>query len=84
MLHTIIDVKGKTKDDVNARRDLVEHCEHRKLYLQTTIVDGGERVTMPTTPFILNKEQKKALYEWTQNLKFPDGCAPNLSRCVDI
>ena len=39
---------------------------------------------MPTTSFVLNKEQKKALYEWTQNLKFLDGYASNLSRCIDI
>ena len=82
ILHTIMDVKGKTKDDVNARRDLVEHCKRRKLHLQTTV--GGERVMMPTTPFVLSKEQKRGLCEWTQNLKFPDGYASNLSRCVDV
>ena len=82
ILHTIMDVKGKTKDDVHARRDLVEHCKRRKLHLQTTV--GGERVMMPTAPFVLSKEQKRVLCEWTQNLKFPDGYASNLSRCVDV
>jgi len=84
ILHTIMDVKGKTKDDINARRDLVKHYKGRKLHMQTTEVVGGERMTTPTAPFVLNKEQKKALCEWTQNLKFPDGYASNLSRCINI
>ena len=79
-----MDVKGKTKDDINASRDLVEHCKCRKLHVQTTKVVRGERVTMPMAPFVLNKEQKKASCEWTQNLKFPHGYVSNLSRCVDI
>ena len=32
IIHTIIDVEGKTKDDVNAIRDLAEHCK-RKSYI---------------------------------------------------
>jgi len=44
----------------------------------------GERVTMPSVPFALNKEQKKALCDWIENLKFLDGYASNLGRCVNV
>ena len=84
IIHTIMDVKGKTKDDVNARRDLAEHCKHRKLHVDDAEVVGRERVAMPSAPFALNKEQKKALCDWIKNLKFPDGYASDLGRCVDV
>ena len=41
-------------------------------------------MTIPSTPFALNKEKKKALCEWIKDLKLPDGYASNLSRCVDV
>ena len=59
LIHTIMDVKGKTKDDVNARKDLVDHCKHRKLHVDGHEVVGGERVTMPNAPFAFNKDQRK-------------------------
>jgi len=83
LIHTIMDVKGKTKDDVNARKDLAHHCKRQKLHVEASKAAGGERATKPTAPFALNKEQKKVLCEWIKRLKFPDDYASNLSRCVD-
>ena len=51
-----MDIKGKTKDDVNVRTDLVKHCKHQKLHVQPTRVAGEEKMTMPSAPFALNKE----------------------------
>jgi len=34
--------------------------------------------------FALNKDQKKALCDWIKKLKFPDGYASNLARCVHV
>ncbi|XP_021747820.1 uncharacterized protein LOC110713669 [Chenopodium quinoa] len=39
---------------------------------------------MPKAPFSLDKAQNKVLCEWVRKLKFPDGYASNLSRCVDL
>jgi len=39
---------------------------------------------MPSAPFTLNKEPKKALCDWNKNLKFLDGYASNLARCVHV
>ena len=77
-------VKGKSKDDINSRKDLEMHCKRRKLNLQVTDDGvGGRREVMPTAPYVLSKEQRKVLCEWICGLKFPDGYASNLSRCVD-
>ena len=51
IIHTIMDVKGKTKDDVNAKWDLADHCKRQKLHVDATRVARGERVTMPSAPF---------------------------------
>ena len=79
----IIDVKGKTKDDINARRNFATHCEHRKLHIHTTeLDDGGRTETVSNVPYVIGKNEVKALCEWLKELKLSDGYASNLSRCV--
>ena len=38
-----MDLKGKTEDDVNGRRDLATHCKRQKLHIQTAEDDEGAR-----------------------------------------
>ena len=84
VINTIMNVKGKSKDDINSRKDLAMHCKRRKLNIQiSSIADGGQREVMPTAPYVLSKEQRKVLCEWICELKFLDGYASNLSRCVN-
>ena len=33
LIHTIMDKKGKTKDDINVRKDLPQHCKNQKLHV---------------------------------------------------
>ena len=84
IVNTIMNVKGKSKDDINSRKDLATHCKRRRLHVQIT--DGGNgdrRELMPPAPYVLSKEQRKVLCDWICDLKFPDGYASTLSRCVD-
>ena len=84
IVNTIMNVKGKSKDDINSKKDLATHCKRRRLHVQIT--DGGNgdrREVMPPAPYVLTKEQRKVLFNWLCDLKFPDGYASNLSRCVD-
>ncbi|KAL0416609.1 UNVERIFIED_CONTAM: hypothetical protein Slati_3492800 [Sesamum latifolium] len=39
---------------------------------------------MPKAVYTLTRDQKKRIFEWITSLKFPDGYASNLSRCVDM
>lgn len=85
VFHTVMDVKGKTKDNVKARRDLGEYCKRRKLEAQDVVNSKGEKRTLkPNAPFVLPKEKRKLICEWVKKLKFPDGYASNLGRCVDL
>ncbi|XP_021728483.1 uncharacterized protein LOC110695577 [Chenopodium quinoa] len=85
VFHTVMDVKGKTKDNVKARRDLGEYCKRRKLEAQDVVNSKGEKRTLkPNAPFVFPKEKRKLIYEWVKKLKFPDGYASNLGRRVDL
>ncbi|XP_057248861.1 uncharacterized protein LOC104906231 [Beta vulgaris subsp. vulgaris] len=81
LIHTVMDVKGQTSDNVSARKDLKCLCKRRQLEL--TYDERGNEI-MPKAPFALDKAQRKVLCEWVRDLKFPDGYASDLSRCVDL
>ncbi|KAL4573042.1 hypothetical protein LXL04_019835 [Taraxacum kok-saghyz] len=71
--YTIMDVKPKTKDNASARKDLKLYCRKRKGFSE------NERPI-----YALEKRQKKAVCEWVEKLRFPDGYVSNLGRCVDL
>ncbi|KAL0300398.1 UNVERIFIED_CONTAM: hypothetical protein Sangu_3123300 [Sesamum angustifolium] len=79
IFNTIIDIKGKTKDNVNACRDLKIICNRSELEL-----DERRPIVMPKAVCTLGKEQKRRVCEWIRGLKFPDGYASNLACCVDM
>jgi len=81
VFNTVMDVKGKTKDNVKARLDLAEHCRRPELELQ---VSANGRVVKPKANYAFTLEQKKALCEWVKELKMPDGYASYMSNCVDM
>lgn len=78
IMNTILNVQGKTKDNLKSRLDLPAICERSELH----VMSNGKG---PTPIFRLNAVAKKAFFQWIiDNVKFPDGYASNLSRCVDI
>ena len=80
VFNTVMDVKGKTKDNVKARLDLKEYCRRRELHLQE--MPNGKHVK-PKAKFVLSKEQIRDVCKWVTELKMPDGYASNLRRCVN-
>ncbi|XP_023773127.1 uncharacterized protein LOC111921775 [Lactuca sativa] len=70
--YTVMDVKGKMKDNVVARRDLKLYCRKRKG------VEDNERAY-----YTLDKNQKKVICQWVEKLRFPDHVS-NLGSCVDL
>ena len=82
IINTVMNVKDKTKDDL---KDMLTHCKCRRLHVR--VVKARERSrqeVMPQAPNVLQKEHRKVVCEWICKLKFPDGYALNLSRCVDM
>ncbi|KAL0423241.1 UNVERIFIED_CONTAM: hypothetical protein Sradi_0858900 [Sesamum radiatum] len=74
-----MDIKGKTKDNLNARKDLKNLCNRPELE-----VDERRPDSMLKASYTLTMEQKKKISKWVRRLRFPDGYASNITRCVDI
>jgi len=90
ILHTVMDVPGKAKDNVNARLDLetlcarevvvVVVCAREELHLCTR---ENHNSFKPKAKYTLSVEQRRALCEWFRMLSLPDGYSSNFANKVD-
>ncbi|KAF5446854.1 hypothetical protein F2P56_032452 [Juglans regia] len=80
ILGTLMNIDGKSKDSANARRDLANLGIRKELHLQ----QDGDRYAMRLACYQLNKLEKRSFCEWLVNVKFPDGFASNIARCVNV
>ncbi|KAL4360851.1 hypothetical protein GQ457_04G005670 [Hibiscus cannabinus] len=78
IFNTIMNVEGKTKDNVKSRADLQLYCDRPELTNQD---DFGR---YPKACYTLDKQRQKVLCDWVKDLKFSDGFASNFARCVDM
>lgn len=77
IMHTVLNVKGRTKDSVKSRLDLPDICSRTELH----ITSNGEA---PVPKFRLKSDEKAALFKWaSSDVKFPDGYVSNLAKCVE-
>ena len=67
VFYTIMDVKGKTKDNPKARADIKNICRHPLLEL---VEVSPEKVVKPKASYTLMREHVKDICEWCKNLKF--------------
>jgi hypothetical protein len=80
LLGTFLNIEGKSKDTVNSRLDLEDMGIREDLHLKP--VEGGESFEMPEAWYTMSKEEKLAFCEFVRAVKFPDGYATNLAKCV--
>jgi len=80
IFNTVMDVKGKTKDNIKARLDITLFYNHKNLEL----VCDESRVAKPRASFVLEKNAQLLVYKWLKSLRFPDGHASNISRLVNM
>ena len=76
IFNTIMDVKGKTKDNIKARLDIALYCNRKNIEL----VYDESRVAKPRANFMLEKNAQLLVYKWLKSLCFSDGHASNISR----
>jgi hypothetical protein len=60
----------QNKDNFKAQRDIADELDER----------GGK----PCAPFVLKVKDRKEVMRWMKRLKFPDGYAAGLKRCVNV
>jgi len=71
IFNTIMDVKGKTKDNIKARLYIALYCNHKNMEL----VYDESRVAKTRASFLLEKNAQLLVYKWLKSLRFPDGHA---------
>jgi len=77
MMHTLLNVQGRSKDNLKTRLDLPDICSRPDLHLTR---DG--KVLVPT--FRLSSEAKTTLFKWVKSdVKFPDDYVSKLSKNVE-
>ena len=80
LIRTLLKIHGKTKDTIKARVDLEEMGVRSNLHMVET--EDGEKCKMPEAPYVLPKKKQKLFCDFISAVKFPDGYASNLSRCI--
>ena len=77
---TVMDMKGKTKDNIKARLDIALFYNHKNIEL----VYNESRVAKLRASFVLEKNAQLLVYKWLKSLRFLDGYASNISRLVNM
>ena len=81
VIGTLLNIKGKTKDNPNSRLDMERMGIRHELHLVPR--DGG-KFLMPTASYTLHGDEKRNFCEWLKTAKFPDGFASNISSRVNL
>jgi hypothetical protein len=79
ILGTILDIKGKTKDNLQVRKNLQEMGLRPKLH--PYMGDDGKMYLPPACHTMSNKD-KTTFLKVLQDVRVPNGYASNIFRCV--
>jgi hypothetical protein len=74
IFNMVMDVKGKTKDNIKARMNIALFCHCKNIEL----VYVRLRVTKPKASFSLEKNAQLLVYQWLKSLCFLDKHASNI------
>lgn len=79
LLATILNIKDKTKDDLNSRLDLKEWGIRRSLHPEP----AGEQWRLPHACYVMNASERLQFLRVLENIKVPDGYSSNISKRVN-
>ena len=80
IFYIVMNVNGKSKDNIKARQDLKVYCNRPELEL---LYNNG-KVYKSKATYSLNKEQKRSICQWLKDLRLPDGYASNIAQSVSV
>ncbi|CAL9017719.1 unnamed protein product, partial [Prunus brigantina] len=80
LIGTILDIEGKTKDTIKARLDLERMGIRRGLWMNR----DGDKARRDLAFFSMKPNDKKGFLKFVSSVKFPDGYASNIARCVNV
>ena len=79
-MDTIVYVTWKTKDNLNARKDLYILYDHPEI----SVPIGSTVSRKPKEKYSMEKDENVMICNWVKYLRFPYNYASNLGRCIDI
>jgi hypothetical protein len=77
-----IDVKGKTKDGLKSRMDLVNLGIRHDIHPQPSTQNGN--VDLPGVGYNLTKDQQSDVCHWLRGVKVPTGFSSNIKSLVSM
>ncbi|BBH05127.1 hypothetical protein Prudu_016431 [Prunus dulcis] len=80
LVGTILDIEGKTKDTIKARLDLERMGIRRGLWMNR----DSDKARRDLAFFSMKPNDKKEFLKFVSSIKFPDGYASNIARCVNV
>ncbi|CAL8121367.1 unnamed protein product [Prunus armeniaca] len=80
LVGTILDIEGKTKDTIKARLDLERIGIRRGLWMNR----DSDKARRDLAFFSMKPNDKKEFLKFVSSVKFPDGYASNIARCVNV
>ncbi|KAI5338347.1 hypothetical protein L3X38_017618 [Prunus dulcis] len=80
LVGTILDIEGKTKDTIKARLDLERMGIRRGLWMNR----DSDKARRDLAFFSMKPNDKKEFLKFVSSVKFPDGYASNITRCVNV
>ena len=81
LLGTLLNLDGKTKDNMKARLDLKELGIRSELH---PIMLANDRNYLPPASYTMSAQEKDNFLIVLRNIKVPDGYASNISKCVHL
>ena len=80
IIGTLLNIEGKTKDNLNSRLDLQAMGIRKQLHP----IEMGNKFILPTACYLLTVDEKKEFCKILKSIKVPDGYSSNISRCVQL
>ncbi|XP_073034332.1 uncharacterized protein [Primulina eburnea] len=81
IIGTLLNQKKKSKDGVNARRDLMHLKIREELHPQEK---GENKYHLPAAPYTLSKKEMNIFCSRLKKIKLPDGYSSNIGNCVSL
>ena len=78
ILGTLLSIEGKNKDTEKARKDLEAMKIRKELHLKS----NNGRFYKPPACYTLTSQERYGFYQFLKSVRFPDGYAAKISRCV--
>ncbi|XP_031120950.1 uncharacterized protein LOC116024191 [Ipomoea triloba] len=80
IIGTLLNIDGKNKDTLKARQDLDDMNIRKELHL---VKKSNGSYEVPHPCYMLTREDRLKFAEFLKSVKFPDGYASNITRCVN-